>query len=170
MYTYHVMCGAVIHDTVLEDYEAFEKGNMAHRIYSSSIAGNKISILAGDFLLSRASVLLSSLRNTEIVEIMAGALESIMLAQMQLHRPVDNAALGMDAYVSSLNTRSGNLVACGCQCAAMVAGHARNSDVASAAFDYGLNLGVTYQIVKDLQVHRPPAPTSTTHPQHPHHT
>jgi len=143
---------SVIHDTVLEDYEAFEKGNMAHRIYSSSIAGNKISILAGDFLLSRASVLLSSLRNTEIVEIMAGALEQIMLAQMQLHRPVDNVALGMDAYVSSLNTRTGDLVACGCQCAAMVAGHERNSDVASAAFDYGLNLGVSYQIVKDLQV------------------
>jgi len=29
-------------------------------------------------------VLLSSLRNTEIVEIMAGALEAIMLAQMQV--------------------------------------------------------------------------------------
>jgi hypothetical protein len=115
----------VIHDTVLEDYEAFEKGNMAHRIYSSSIAGNKVSILAGDFLLSRASVLLSSLRNTEIVEIMAGALEAIMKGQMQLHRPVQSAPVGMDAYISSLETRSGNLLACGCQCAAMVAGDAR---------------------------------------------
>ena len=44
----------------------------------------------------------------------------------QLHRPVADAPLGMDAYVSSLKTRSGNLVACGCQCAAMVAGHERN--------------------------------------------
>ena len=142
----------VIHDTVLEDYEAFEKGNMAHRVYSSSIAGNKVSILAGDFLLSRASVLLSSLRNTEIVEIMAGALEAIMKGQMQLHRPVENAPVGMDAYVSSLQVRTGNLLASGCQCAAMVAGHARDSSVASAGFAYGLNLGVAYQIVKDLQV------------------
>ena len=89
----------VIHDTVLEDYEAFEKGNMAHRIYSSSIAGNKVSILAGDFLLSRASVLLSSLRNTNIVEIMAGALEAIMIGQMQLHRPIAMAPVGMHAYL-----------------------------------------------------------------------
>jgi len=142
----------VIHDTVLEDYEAFEKGNMAHRIYSSSIAGNKVSILAGDFLLSRASVLLSSLRNTEIVEIMAGALEAIMKGQMQLHRPVQSAPVGMDAYISSLETRSGNLLACGCQCAAMVAGYERSSEVAQAAFAYGMNLGVGYQIIKDLAV------------------
>lgn len=142
----------VIHDTVLEDYEAFEKGNMAHRIYSSSIAGNKVSILAGDFLLSRASVLLSSLRNTEIVEIMAGALEGIMKGQMQLHRPMADATMGMDAYVNTLKIRSGNLLASGCVCAAMVAGHTSKSEVAKAAFDYGMNLGVGYQIVKDLQV------------------
>lgn len=142
----------VIHDTVLEDYEAFEKGNMAHRIYSSSIAGNKISILAGDFLLSRASVLLSSLRNTDVVEIMAGALESIMMAQMQLHRPTDDAPVGMDAYVSNLRTRTGNLLASGCQCAAMMAGHTKDSKEAIAAFEYGMNVGVAYQLVKDLQI------------------
>ena len=142
----------VIHDTVLEDYEAFEKGNMAHRIYSSSIAGNKVSILAGDFLLSRASVLLSTLRNTDVVEIMAGALEAIMKGQMQLHRPVDNAPVGMDAYVTNLETRSGNLLASGCLCAALVAGYDRDSAVAEAAFAYGMNLGVAYQIVKDLQI------------------
>lgn len=51
---------------VLEDWEALEKGNPAHRMYSSSMAGNKVSILAGDFLLARASVLLASLRNTRV--------------------------------------------------------------------------------------------------------
>jgi len=142
----------VIHDTVLEDYEAFEKGNMAHRLYSSSIAGNKVSILAGDFLLSRASVLLSTLKDTEIVEIMAGALEAIMKGQMQLHRPMEHTPVGMDHYVRTLEVRSGNLLACGCQCAAMVAGHDREGPVAKAAFAYGMNLGVAYQIVKDLQV------------------
>jgi hypothetical protein len=27
---------------VLEEYEALEKGNVAHRLYSSSMAGNKV--------------------------------------------------------------------------------------------------------------------------------
>lgn len=90
------------------------------RLYSSSMAGNKISILAGDFLLSRASVLLASLRNTQVVEIMAGALESIMVGQMQLHRP--SVVLNVDNYIRNIELRTGNLLASGCQCAALIAG------------------------------------------------
>ncbi|EKX36387.1 geranylgeranyl pyrophosphate synthase [Guillardia theta CCMP2712] len=141
----------IIHDTVLEDYDALEKGNAAHRIYASSVAGNKISILAGDFLLSRASVLLSSLRNTAIVEIMASALEAIMKGQMQLHRPVTQK-FGMETYQKNLATRTGNLLASGCQCVALVAGYERGSEVAKAAFDYGMHIGIAYQMMKDLKI------------------
>jgi geranylgeranyl pyrophosphate synthase len=42
----------MIHDTVLEDGDRLDKGNAAHKMYSSNIAGNKVSILAGDALLS----------------------------------------------------------------------------------------------------------------------
>jgi len=141
----------MIHDTVLEDYQALEKGNVAHRMYSSSMAGNKVSILAGDFLLSRASVLLASLRNTEVVEIMAGALEAIMKGQMFLHRPVETSS-GMEQYLTNVETRTGQLLAAGCMCAALTAGHARNSAIAEAAFQFGLNLGSAYQITNDLKV------------------
>jgi len=143
----------MIHDTVLEDYQALEKGNVAHRMYSSSMAGNKVSILAGDFLLSRASVLLASLRNTEVVEIMAGALEAIMKGQMFLHRPVEmKQSTGMEQYLTNVETRTGQLLAAGCQCAALVAGHSRDSPISEAAFQFGLNLGSSYQLTNDLKV------------------
>eukprot|EP00290_Baffinella_frigidus_P005851 CAMPEP_0180137988 /NCGR_PEP_ID=MMETSP0986-20121125/12582_1 /TAXON_ID=697907 /ORGANISM="non described non described, Strain CCMP2293" /LENGTH=512 /DNA_ID=CAMNT_0022079639 /DNA_START=117 /DNA_END=1655 /DNA_ORIENTATION=+ len=141
----------VIHDTVLEDFDSLEKGNAAHRLYSSSMAGNKISILAGDFLLSRASVLLSSLRNTEVVEIMALALEAIMLGQMQLIRPVDQVK-SLSTYMDNISVRTGFLLGSGCQCVALARGYTRDSDVAKAAYEYGLNLGTAYQAVKDLRV------------------
>mmetsp|Transcript_47323 Transcript_47323/g.115236 ORF Transcript_47323/g.115236 Transcript_47323/m.115236 type:complete len:510 (-) Transcript_47323:146-1675(-) len=141
----------VIHDTVLEDFEALEKGNPAHRLYSSSMAGNKVSILAGDFLLARASVLLASLRNTEVVEIMAGALEAIMKGQMQLHRPVEQD-LSVATYIRNIEFRTAHLIASGCQCAAIVAGHPSSSPVAKAAYDFGLNIGIAYQVTRDMSV------------------
>jgi geranylgeranyl pyrophosphate synthase len=140
----------LIHDTVLEEYEALEKGNVAHRLYSSSLAGNKVSILAGDFLLSRASVLLASLRRTQIVEIMAGALEAIMKGQMQLHRPMQQE-LTVAQYVRNIELRTATLLASGCECAAIVAGFERGSAVAAAAFEYGRHVGIAYQLVSDLQ-------------------
>jgi geranylgeranyl pyrophosphate synthase len=140
----------LIHDTVLEEYEALEKGNVAHRLYSSSMAGNKVSILAGDFLLSRASVLLASLRRTQVVEIMAGALEAIMKGQMHLHRPVQQE-LSIEQYVRNIELRTATLLASGCECAAIVAGYERGSAVASAAYEYGRHVGIAYQLVSDLQ-------------------
>ena len=38
--------------------------------------------------------------------------------------------VGMHAYVSSLETRTGNLLSCGCVCAAMVAGYERDGHIA----------------------------------------
>ncbi|KAJ1491907.1 hypothetical protein T484DRAFT_1773042, partial [Baffinella frigidus] len=40
----------------------------------------------------------------------------------------------------------------GCQCVALARGYTRDSDVAKAAYEYGLNLGTAYQAVKDLRV------------------
>lgn len=58
---------------------------------------------------------------TQVVEIMAGALESIMKGQMQLHRPVKQE-LNVDTYISNIRFRTANLIASGCQCAAIMAG------------------------------------------------
>jgi len=138
----------VIHDTVLEDFDSLEKGNPAHVIYSSSVAGNKISILSGDFLLARASVLLSSLRNTQVVEIMAGALEAIMTGQMGLHRP--SGGLTTDNYIRTVEDRTSKLLASGCLCAALVAGHKADSEVAMDAERVGMKLGTAYQITRDM--------------------
>merc|ERR1712124_141477 len=55
-----MMCTAtIVHDSVLEDDEESMLGNVAHRTYSQN-AGNKVSVLAGDFLLARCSVALAT--------------------------------------------------------------------------------------------------------------
>jgi hypothetical protein len=46
-------------------------GNLVHQMYSPNV-GNKVSILAGDFLLARAAVELARLEDPAVVEIMAG--------------------------------------------------------------------------------------------------
>merc|ERR1711869_181239 len=73
-----MMCTAtIVHDSVLEDDEESMGGNVAHRTYSQNV-GNKVSVLAGDFLLARCSVALSQLGDLTVVELMATALESIV--------------------------------------------------------------------------------------------
>mmetsp|Transcript_17368 Transcript_17368/g.40090 ORF Transcript_17368/g.40090 Transcript_17368/m.40090 type:complete len:600 (+) Transcript_17368:208-2007(+) len=141
----------LIHDTVLEEGDSFEKGNAAHRMYSSSNAGNKVSILAGDALLSRASVLSASLRNNDVVELVAGALESLMVGQMQMYRPTTDQP-PLNAYVNNVVLRSGDLVSKGCEASAVLAGYPLDHPRTVAAREFGLNLAIAYQMLTDLRV------------------
>ena len=138
-----------IHDTVLEEDDSLEKGNPAHSIYGSISAGNKVSLLAGDFLLSRASVLSASLRNIAIVEAVASALQNMMEGQVQMHRPAEETSF--NTYIRNTRRRGGMLLGRGCESVALVCGHAPDSTAAEAAREFGVNLGMAYQLLNDLQ-------------------
>jgi geranyl diphosphate synthase len=47
-----------------------------------TLQGNKLAILAGDFLLARASVSLAALRNTQIVELLSQVLEHLVTGEI----------------------------------------------------------------------------------------
>merc|ERR1711966_498933 len=57
---------SLIHDDVLDEADTRRGGEAVHKLYS-----NKVAVLAGDYLLARASVLLARLENTAVVQIMA---------------------------------------------------------------------------------------------------
>ena len=63
---------SLIHDDVLDEADTRRGGEAVHKLYS-----NKVAVLAGDYLVARASVLLARLENTAVVQIMATALESL---------------------------------------------------------------------------------------------
>jgi len=140
-----------IHDTILEEGDEMGKGNQAHKMYGSTSAGNKVSILAGDFLLSRASVLSASLRNMQVVEAVALALQALMEGQMQLHQPMKDQPT-LNLYIKNVRHRGGLLLSKGCEAAALLAGLRSDDALTQAAREYGLNLGMAYQILNDLRV------------------
>merc|ERR1711957_961273 len=61
---------SLIHDDVLDEADTRRGGEAVHKLYS-----NKVAVLAGDYLLARASVLLARLENTAVVQIVATACE-----------------------------------------------------------------------------------------------
>jgi geranylgeranyl pyrophosphate synthase len=64
---------SLIHDDVLDEADTRRGGLAVHTMYS-----NKVAVLAGDYLLARASVLLARLQNFQVVEVMAGALDALV--------------------------------------------------------------------------------------------
>lgn len=68
---------SLLHDDVIDDAATRRGVNSLN-----AIMGNKTAILAGDFLLARASVTLASLRHSEVVELMSNVLESLVTGEI----------------------------------------------------------------------------------------
>jgi geranylgeranyl pyrophosphate synthase len=136
---------SLIHDDVLDEADTRRGGESIHKLYS-----NKVAVLAGDYLLARASVLLARLENTAVVQIMATALESLVAGEiMQLKSPPESL-LQMESYLKKSYYKTASLICYACRSTAMLGGHAYGSNLATACEEFGFHLGLAYQIQDDI--------------------
>lgn len=141
---------SLLHDDVIDD-SVSRRGND-----SANIAfGNKMAVLAGDFLLGRASVALARLRDPEVTELLATVIANLIEGEfMQLKNTVldeKNPAWTDDTityYLQKTYLKSASLISKSCRAAALLGDH--STEVVEAAYQYGKNLGLAFQLVDDM--------------------
>lgn len=109
-----------------------------------------MAVLAGDFLLARASVQLARLGNVHVVEIMANALDCLIQGEIMQAKSSESDLLDLSYYLRKSYYKTASLICNSCRSAAIIAGHAYNSVVAEACGQYGHHLGLAFQIVDDI--------------------
>merc|ERR1719424_1687126 len=144
---------SLIHADVLEEHETdTSQGTLVHQEVALEV-GNKVCILAGDFLLAKAAVELSLLESAPVTEIVARGLEAICEGGMRTFGyssdPEDLVALSLDAHLESVGASVAELVGNSCQCAAILSGHAPNSTTARACHLYGYHLAMARELIKE---------------------
>jgi len=136
---------SLIHDDVLDESDQRRGAPSVHAKY-----GNKVAVLAGDFLLATASNLLAELEDTRVVNLMASALKSLVQGEvMQLKLPPQKYC-EMDTYLKKSYHKTASLITLSLRSSAILGGHEPNSAVTNAAGEYGYHLGLAFQIVDDI--------------------
>jgi hexaprenyl-diphosphate synthase len=141
---------SLLHDDVI-DHSIARRGNS-----SANIAfGNKMAVLAGDFLLGRASVALARLRDPEVTELLATVIANLVEGEfMQLKNTAldeKNPSFSEDTityYLQKTYLKSASLISKSCRAAALLGRH--SPEVVEAAYQYGKNLGLAFQLVDDM--------------------
>jgi len=136
---------SLIHDDVLDESDTRRGGETVHKLYS-----NKVAVLAGDYLLARASVLLARLENTAVVQIMATALESLVAGEIMQLKSAPESLLEMESYLRKSYYKTASLICYACRSTALLGGHAYGSNVATACEEFGFHLGLAFQIQDDI--------------------
>lgn len=141
---------SLLHDDVIDVSTTRRSQPSANTLF-----GNKMAVLAGDFLLGRASVALARLRDPEVTELLATVIANLVEGEfMQLK----NTALderepqwsedAISYYLQKTYLKSASLISKSCRAAALLGNSA--PDVVEAAYSYGRNLGLAFQLVDDM--------------------
>lgn len=134
---------SLLHDDVLDDADT-RRGVSSLNL----IMGNKLSVLAGDFLLSRACVALAALGNTEVVSLMATAVEHLVTGETMQISTSREQRRSMEYYLQKTYYKTASLISNSCKAVAILAGH--TAEVSVLAYEYGRNLGLAFQLIDDV--------------------
>ncbi|CAI0544839.1 unnamed protein product [Linum tenue] len=134
---------SLLHDDVLDDADT-RRGIKSLNF----VMGNKVSVLAGDFLLSRACVALASLRNTEVVSLLATVVEHLVTGETMQMTTTTEQRCSMEYYLQKTYYKTASLISNSCKAVALLAG--QTAEVATLAFEYGRNLGLAFQLIDDV--------------------
>jgi geranylgeranyl pyrophosphate synthase len=131
---------SLFHDDVIDKSDTRRGAPSANRAY-----GDKLAILAGDFLLARASVALARLRNLEVVELLSTVIEHLVKGEvMQMRGGHLKNCTAMEYYLHKNYYKTGSLMANSCRAAVVLGGH--DEAVQNIAFAYGKHLGLAFQV------------------------
>ncbi|KAK4032978.1 isoprenoid synthase domain-containing protein [Parachaetomium inaequale] len=141
---------SLLHDDVI-DHSVARRGAPSANLEF----GNKMAVLAGDFLLGRASVALARLRHAEVIELLATVIANLVEGEfMQLKntaRDETNPRWSEDTltyYLQKTYLKTASLISKSCRAAALLGG--ADAQTVDAAYSYGRNLGLAFQLVDDM--------------------
>ncbi|KAI6246914.1 putative hexaprenyl pyrophosphate synthase, mitochondrial [Erysiphe necator] len=141
---------SLLHDDVVDDSTS-RRGNLSANLKF----GNKMAVLAGDFLLGRASVALARLRDAEVTELLATVIANLVEGEfMQLRntaREEKNPVWTEDTinyYLKKTYLKTASLISKSCRATALLG--RVTPEIVDAAYSYGKNLGLAFQLVDDM--------------------
>ncbi|KAG8876709.1 coq1 putative hexaprenyl diphosphate synthase [Tulasnella sp. 331] len=144
---------SLLHDDVLDDAALRRSAESGPFKY-----GNKLAILGGDFLLGRTSAVLSRLGENEVVELIASVISNLVEGEVMQAKEVENAQSNVEAdrwtqYLQKTYFKTASLMAKSAR-SAVVLGGARvgvqqDELLKDAAYAYGRNMGIAFQIIDD---------------------
>ncbi|WP_147820015.1 polyprenyl synthetase family protein [Salidesulfovibrio onnuriiensis] len=147
----------LLHDDYLDDADMRRGSKASHLVF-----GRTETILAGDALLALANEMgarygkarLSALLAKGTMETAVGEIEEIQFSK--------NPALDRDVYMDIIIGKTARLIETACRCGVAMA--TDSTEAEDAAGEYGLNLGIAFQLVDDALDYASPT-TETGKPE-----
>jgi octaprenyl-diphosphate synthase len=132
----------LLHDDVIDGSDLRRGKKTANNLW-----GNSASVLVGDFLYSRAFQLITSINNSRVLASLANATNILAQSEILQLLSCHNATIDEAYCLKIIRGKTGTLFSIAAEQAAILS-HRSETDI-SAMANYGLHLGIAFQLVDD---------------------
>ncbi|MGM0651340.1 MAG: polyprenyl synthetase family protein [Bacillota bacterium] len=134
---------SLLHDDVIDQADLRRGKEAVHVKWS-----NKIAILSGDYLLSRAFDLLVSYKNHSLMNIVVNIVRN--MSEGEVEQAFANTAMAdlEERYFSWIGKKSASFFAGCCEAGSLLGGDGPEEQMLWS--EYGYNLGIAFQLIDDL--------------------
>ncbi len=134
---------SLVHDDVVDESEIRRGVPTVHSLF-----GNRIAVLAGDFLFAQSSWYLANLDSLEVVKLLSEVIMDLAAGEIQQGLNRFDTSTSLDVYLQKSYYKTASLIANSSKAAGVLSNV--SSDTAEHLYNYGRHLGLAFQIVDDI--------------------
>ncbi len=139
----YLHAASLLHDDLVDEATLRRGKKVANLIW-----GNSIAVLVGDFLLARVLSIAAKTKQMDIISVIGDVTEN--MSQGEIHQLIikGNLDLSEEEYMEVIRRKTAVLIQAALRTGALIANAPKESETALS--DYGLNIGIAFQMVDDL--------------------
>lgn len=134
---------SLVHDDVVDESALRRNVPTVHSRF-----GNRVAVLAGDFLFAQSSWYLANLDNLEVVKLLSKVIMDMAEGEIQQGLSGFNTEISLEDYIQKSYYKTASLVANSAKAAGVLSGVSEAT--AKHLYEYGRNLGLAFQVVDDI--------------------
>ncbi len=133
----------LIHDDVVDDATLRRGKPSINKMWK-----NKLSVLMGDFILSKALINMIELKDFEALEQISSTAEKLSAGEiLQIEKSITRS-MNETVYFEMINKKTASLIATSCELGAITT--TKNTIDRQATYSFGENFGIAFQIKDDV--------------------
>nr|XP_020845993.1 decaprenyl-diphosphate synthase subunit 1 isoform X3 [Phascolarctos cinereus] len=134
---------SLVHDDIIDDASSRRGKDTVNQIW-----GEKKAVLAGDFILSAASVALARIGNTTIISVLTQVIEDLVRGEFLQLGSKENENERFAHYIEKTFKKTASLLANSCKAVSILG--CPDPVVHEIAYQYGKNVGIAFQLIDDV--------------------
>ena len=139
----YLHAASLLHDDVVDDATIRRGKPSINQVWK-----NKISVLMGDFILSKALINMIGIKDFDALEQISNTAEKLSAGEiLQIEKNITKS-MTEDVYFDIINQKTASLIATSCELGAITT--SKTDQDRKATFNFGQNLGMAFQIKDDL--------------------